>query len=427
MATLPLLVGALTWALVHRWRETLGLGRLSARGTLLVGFALLSGLVVAISELSSVGHRFTTTTVAAAWTVLAVVLAAAAVASGAVDARRLGRAITVGWRTASMPERAALAVAAAYVALLAAAALLYRPRTADSMMYHLTRVEHWVQNRSVAPFATHMVAQVDMAPLHEYGLAHLHLLTGSDRFDGLVQLLAYAMVVVGASELTRLLGGARLAQVLAAMLALTLPSAVLEASSTQNDLMGAAAGLTLVTMIAAWDTRPGAPYLPRAVIIGLAGALAFLAKGTVLPTIGPTALALSVLWAFREVRTGGARTAVTRVGASAAVAVVAALLVAGPFAARNVALFGSVNGSDEAGLLIEDPTLAATAANVIRGVAGNFRIGNGSSGIEHALSAVALRAGQRAFDATGVEPDDSRYALGGDYDVFTRRDYRVYQ
>jgi hypothetical protein len=427
VAVLPLAAGALVWATVHRRRAGLGLAILSARGTFLVAYAVTNGLLLAITEVASTGHRLTPGTTAASWAGAVVVLAAVAARTGAIEPGRWRRCVADGWRGAAAAERVAVVVAVAFGSALAAAALLYRPRTADSMMYHLTRVEHWVQNRTIAPFATHMIAQVDMAPLHEYGLTHLHLLTGSDRFDGLLQLLAYVVVVAGVSELARLLGGSRRAQVLASMVALTLPSAVLEGSSTQNDLFAAANALTLVLVVASWDTSGGVPYLPRAALVGLTGATAFLSKGTVLPTIGPAVLGLALVWAVREVRAAGTRRAAVRLAASAGVALAVALLAAGPFAARNVALFGSVNGSDEAGLLIEEPTLAATAANTIRAVGSNFRIGDGESGAEHQLSEVALRAAQWAFDLTGVEPDDTRYLLGGESDVFERRDYGIYQ
>ena len=58
-------------------------------------------------------------------------------------------------------------------------------------MYHLTRVAHWIQNSSVHHYATHTTAQLELAPLHEFNMLHLHLLADTDRLDGFVQLAAF--------------------------------------------------------------------------------------------------------------------------------------------------------------------------------------------------------------------------------------------
>ena len=74
-------------------------------------------------------------------------------------------------------------------------------------MYHLARVAHWIQNSSVDHYATHTTAQLELAPLQEFNMLHLHLLADTDRLDGFVQLAAFVVAIVGVSELARLLGG----------------------------------------------------------------------------------------------------------------------------------------------------------------------------------------------------------------------------
>ena len=71
-----------------------------------------------------------------------------------------------------------------------------RHQTAIRMVYHLARVSHWSQERSVAHFATHYLAQIELAPLHEFNMLHLHLLSGTDRLDGYPQFLAFVVCVV---------------------------------------------------------------------------------------------------------------------------------------------------------------------------------------------------------------------------------------
>ncbi len=113
--------------------------------------------------------------------------------------------------------------------------------------------------------------------------------------------------------------------------------------------------------------------------------------------------------------------------AIAGVALVAASLTAGPFLVRNQALFGSPTGGDQDHLRVEGITFASAGANTVRSVAGNFRIGNGSSGVEYWVGRAARAVGSDAFDLFGIAPDDSRYVIGNEVDLFAERDYRIYQ
>jgi hypothetical protein len=90
-----------------------------------------------------------------------------------------------------------------------------------------------------------------MAPLHEFNMLHLHLLVDSDMLDGFVQLLSFVICVVGASEVARLLGGSREVQMASAVIAAVIPSAVLEATSTQNNLFAAAGAVGMVVILLA--------------------------------------------------------------------------------------------------------------------------------------------------------------------------------
>jgi hypothetical protein len=412
-AALPLVALGLLWTLVHGHRARLGLGALSGCGTLAAAYVVGNGLVVAAAELPSIGGHLTAGMAQGMWVAIVVVLAAAV-------------AVTVDRSTWRRPELSPAAwgvvgLGAAYVVVLATSALRYRPASSDSLMYHLPRVEHWIQNGTVAPYATHFPHQVEMAPLHEYSMLQLHLLAGTDRLDGLVSLVAYVVAAVAVAEAARLLGGDRRAQLVGGVLALTLPSAVLQASATHNDLFAATISTCLLVLLLAWPRQ--APFLGHAAVTGSAAGLAVLAKGTLLVTIGPALFALAMLVAAREVRAGRVR----RLTGALVVAAAVAVAVAGPFLGRNAELTGSVLGSDPDQQLIVDPTLEVTAANTLRHLAGNFRIGDGEPGIQTAVGEVALRAGWRAFEATGVAADDQRYAMGFELDAFELVDHRRHQ
>lgn len=413
LAVAPLVVVGLLWPLVHQHRGRLGLGALSTRGSLAAAFVLANGLVVAVTELTSVGRSLTVGPVATAWVVIVLVLAVLVVDT--LDPSEWRRPVlpAAGW--------AAVGLGAAYVAMQGVAALRYRPAASDSMMYHLPRVEHWIQNASVAPYATHFPHQVEMAPLHEYSMLQLHLLAGTDRFDGLVSLVAYVVAAAAVAEAARLLGGDRRAQLVAGVLALTLPSAVLQASGTHNDLFAGTISTCLLVLLLAWP-RQG-PQLAHAALVGLAAGLAVLSKATLLVTVGPALVALAILVSAREVRAGRSR----RLAGAVVLAGTVAVLAAGPFLGRNAELTGSVLGSDPDHQQIADPTLAVAAANTVRHLAGNFRIGDGEPGVQTAVAELVLRTGWRAFELTDVEHGDQRYALGWELDAFERGDHTRHQ
>ena len=116
-------------------------------------------------------------------------------------------------------------------------AVLAPPNNWDSMTYHMPRVAHWSQNGSVAHYPTHILRQLWLGPWAEFAIMHLYLLTGGDRLANLVQWLAFAGCAVGAAVVAGELGGGRRARGLAAVACATLPMAIAQASSTQNDLV----------------------------------------------------------------------------------------------------------------------------------------------------------------------------------------------
>jgi hypothetical protein len=127
-----------------------------------------------------------------------------------------------------------LALLLVAVALTAAAAA---PNAWDSMTYHLPRITHWIQDASVSHYPTHVLRQLTLGPGAELLAAQIELLGGSDRWINFLQAFAWIGVAIAASLLARDLGADLLGQGVAAVFAATLPMAILQASSTQNDLV----------------------------------------------------------------------------------------------------------------------------------------------------------------------------------------------
>ena len=318
---------------------------LTRRGAFLLAYLFFETVLVAVTELSSIGHHFTARWVFAGWLLVTVGLLSIAWHDlaertrpvGALHpirrASRLGKTETTAW----------LLIPLFYLGVLVYLALAYLPSNGDSLDYHLARVEHWIQDQSVGPFPAHFTAQVDYSPLAEYNLAHFHLLLGSDRLDGFVQLFAAVVCVVAVSEIARVLGASRLVQVGAAVVCTTIPSLVLSATSTENNLFAASFGVCLIFVILAHD--PLRSRWSFAIFVGLAASLAFLTKGTVVVLLGPVAAALLV-W---RIATETSFTKSARLGTGARIMgaiAVTAVIVAGPFLYQEETLFGSADGPD---------------------------------------------------------------------------------
>jgi 4-amino-4-deoxy-L-arabinose transferase-like glycosyltransferase len=74
------------------------------------------------------------------------------------------------------------------------------------------------------------------SPWAEWTILHLVLLQGNERAANFVQWTSFIGCLVAVSLLAEKCGGSKRAGILAAFLAATLPMAILQASSTQNDL-----------------------------------------------------------------------------------------------------------------------------------------------------------------------------------------------
>lgn len=116
-------------------------------------------------------------------------------------------------------------------------ALVCPPNNNDSLMYHLPRVAHWAQNGTLSHYSTAYVFQLSNAIWAELVILQTYILSGGDRWATLMQwgimLLSFAMARGSAQEL----GVSRRGQILTVIFVLTMPMAILQATSTQNDFV----------------------------------------------------------------------------------------------------------------------------------------------------------------------------------------------
>jgi hypothetical protein len=243
----------------------MGHGMIAGHG-LFLGAAALGGALTLITESLSLGHRLTPGWLAVSWGL------AGGIGLWAFRGRRLDSAPPA--RMMPMP-RVALGTIGTILAVTGAIALLAPPNNWDSMTYHMPRVAHWSQAGSVAHYPTHILRQLWLGPGAEFVIAHLYVLTGGDRLANLVQWLAFAACIVGSAIVAGELGGGPRSRAVAAVACATLPMAIAQASSTQNDLVASFWMLSLGYWVLRFRVAPG---VGTATLVGISAGLGGLTK-----------------------------------------------------------------------------------------------------------------------------------------------------
>ena len=364
--------------------------------SVLRGAVVWGVLLTALTEGASRLGVLTPTGLALGWGIALAVSAAAA----ANRVRRLP--LRAPRYRPTRPEGVLIAGIALVLAGTALTALAAAPNNFDSMTYHLARVAHWAQNGSVAHYPTAIPRQLHHTPWAEFGLLHLQLLSGGDRFANLVQWGAMVGSLIAVGAVARALGGSRRQALLAAAIAASLPMGILQASSTQNDYVGA---FWLVTSLyfALNLAQSDGSRRAEAALAALSGAalgLAILTKATSYLLVFPF-----LIWAVSiHARRRG-------VGAlrPLAVASVAILIVNAGHFARNQELYGSPMGppDDRPRYTNGTHSPAALTSNLIRNVGLHTATPFGR------LDLAQVAAVERIHDLLGIESDDPRTTWKG--------------
>ena len=242
-------------------------------------------------------------------------------------------------------SRALWAVVLVWSVVLAIA-VIYPPNNWDSMSYHMARVPSWIQQGSINFFPTATLQQLHQPPLAEWNILHLQILSGGDRFANTVQWLALVGCGLGASLIASELKQPFRVQVLALVIAATLPMGLLQGSSTQNDLVVSFWLLAFVLFALQYLRKP---TVGRMSFCGLALGFALLTKGTAY-AVAPLLAAMLLLYGI--IHTQGARPRMKL--ASAVVVILAiALLLNSSHWARNWGLFRHPWPSDQRNYNVE--------------------------------------------------------------------------
>jgi len=323
LVTAPLICFALIFLCVHI-RSSGEHGTPCLRVSFLTASLIWAVLLTVITEVLSLFGAITFGWVSGLW--------GAAVAGTASACFVLARKNPKSLRfklPAARPFDVLLLIGTAFIAGAAClAALVAPPNGWDPMISHMSRAAHWMQNHSVEHYPTNVPVQLYLGPFAEFVILHLQILSGGDRFANLVQWVGMMGGVIGVSLVARELGAAARGQVLAAVVAATIPMGVLQASGAQNSHVVAFWLVCCIYYLMRLRERPGWGYALGA---GVGLGLAVLTKPTAY-LFAPPLLVWLGIW--------GVRSHGRRWLQWAAVAATAACLVNAGFFARNIELFG---------------------------------------------------------------------------------------
>lgn len=152
------------------------------------------------------------------------------------------------------------------------------PTNWDSMSYHLSRVMHWLDQGSVAHYTTNIDRQLSQPPLAEYVILHLYALSFIPALANWVQWMAFVGCIVGVSLVLRQLKADNKTQWLGACITATIPMAILQSTSTQNDLVVSFFLLSSILFLLHFIQERG--HFRHLIFMHLSLILALLTKGT---------------------------------------------------------------------------------------------------------------------------------------------------
>ena len=350
MALLVLLVFAGLLLTASRWPSRHGIRESLLRA------ALAFGAIVTVStEALSVYDEIKASNVFVLWLLLTIAAWIAAISAGGITGVR----DRPSGKRPRLPVPYVIACVTILVGILVVA-ILAPPNYADALTYHMGRVAHWIQNRSLDYYPTGIGRQNNQMPFAEYVILHLQLLSGGDRWANLVQWAAFALSGLTVSLILADLGQPARVQWIGAIVAFTIPMAILEASGAQNDVV---VSLWLLAFLLYLWRALSDHSLESAVLSGLALGLALATKGTAYlyaPAMGGVLVASWLVGAPRGLRFPPLRNLV-------AACLVAACVNLGPWS-RNMLSYGTPICCGK-WYFVERMTPGDAISNVLRNVA----------------------------------------------------------
>lgn len=230
------------------------------------------------TEMLSVFHQVTGRNLWLAWGAFDVLLFA-----GCLKRHAFARIIT----KRNVISKGTIGVVLLFVVSVLFLAVKTMPYNWDSMTYHLGRIVHWYQNRSIEHYATNIDRQVASPVLGSFINLNIYaMLNENDRLLNLVQCFSYFTSGLLVCAVTRKLGCSKKYCVMACALFLSMPIAFGEALTTQTDNISAMYALGVIYLLLDFcNVREKLVYnrhtALQVIMLGFCVSFAYLAKPSV--------------------------------------------------------------------------------------------------------------------------------------------------
>ncbi|WP_428655601.1 ArnT family glycosyltransferase [Runella sp.] len=255
-------------------------GQISAKEAILSSVLLFSALLILVTELTGTFQILHFQSLLISWSFFSILLLVFLLKhkkTVGLFIRDFTQKIIVYRSKSSSWENILLLSVSVLLLLVFIQGIAYPPNNYDSLTYHLARTTSWISHGSVAHYPTHIFRQVYQPPFSEYIILHINILTGNDYFSASVQLFFLLFCFIALASLIELLGLNRHYQLIAVVLAITIPEVVLQASSTQNDIV--VSFFILTSLYFAIKTTKETT-LKNVLFLGLSAGIGILTKGT---------------------------------------------------------------------------------------------------------------------------------------------------
>ncbi len=280
-------------------------------------------------------------------------------------------------------------------------ALYSPPNTFDSMTYHMARIVHWIQNRSVDFYATSIPRQNYSMPFAEYLIMNVQVISQSDRYANLIQWTGFGILMVTVSMITAQFRISRTGRLFAALLVATLPIAILQSSSTQNDLITSvfcvsfAYYLLKVIKDGSWID---------VIFAGLSFGLALLTKGTAYIYCAAIGSTIGIAGLVKKFKQGS-----MRLGWLLAVIVLCGMIINSGYYARNLNLYSHPLSTETGRITTDRVSLNALYTNLIRN--GSVHLAVPFPDVNQEISSLV------SAHLSGIDPEHDTVFLGTDFNI----------
>jgi hypothetical protein len=265
----------------------------------------------------------------------------------------------------------------ALFAVLFLQGIIFPPNNYDSMAYHMSRIAHWYSHGNVNAYPTNIYRQIFQPPFSEWLIGHICILNRSDMYSNAVQLFYLGGILMCAVEICRELKFSKAAAAIAILFIMTTPEVLLEASSTQNDVV-----ISFFVMLCAYYAIRSIKEnsFSAALLMALSAGLSTLTKGTGYVFCFPILLTWFLFWAFRVIRSGEYRSALKY-------AVVPLLFIAvnSTYFYRNISLTNHLFGAYKEGHFIQNPGPMTLLSSFVRNSAMHFGVFPANEVVEKAV------------------------------------------